>query len=188
MSKGQKIAYIRVSSIGQKTDRQIEKLKGENIDRTFEEKVSAKNVERPELQNMISFAREGDTIVVCSMDRLARSLQDLIKLVKDFNSRGIKVQFLKENLTFTGEDNAMSNLLMGILGSIGVFERDLIAERRQAGIDLAKKQGKYTGRKPALSPQQVDQLRERVKNGEMKSKIAKDYGIRRETVYRYLKK
>ena len=133
--KGQRIGYIRVSSIDQNPDRQLE---GVEIDRVFIDKVSAKDVSRPELQNLLSFAREGDTIVVHSMDRLARNLDDLRSIVKSQTEKGIQIEFIKEGLTFSGEDSPMATLLLSVMGAFAEFERALIKERQREGIELAK--------------------------------------------------
>src|SRR6185437_8961257 len=98
---GQRIGYIRVSSLGQHTERQLE---GVQLDRTFTDKVSGKDTNRPKLQELLEFAREGDTVVVHSMDRLARNLDDLRRLVRLLTQKGVAVEFLHEHLTFTGED------------------------------------------------------------------------------------
>jgi DNA invertase Pin-like site-specific DNA recombinase len=105
---GQQIGYKRVSTVDQNTNRQLE---GISIDKVFEDKSSGKNTARPQLQAALKFCREGDTLVVHSMDRLARNLTDLRLLVKDLTDRGVAVQFIKESLTFTGEDSPMANLL-----------------------------------------------------------------------------
>ncbi|HLG63095.1 MAG TPA: recombinase family protein [Ktedonosporobacter sp.] len=186
--KGQRIGYVRVSSYDQNEDRQIEHMDG--LDRIFTDKASGKNTERPRLQELLSYAREGDTIVVHSMDRLARNLDDLRQLVNTQTRRGIRVEFIKENLTFTGEDSPMSNLMLSVLGAVAQFERDLIKERQKEGIILARKRGVYKGRKKSLSPEKIEDLRQRANNKEKKEKklhLAREYGISRETLYQYLK-
>lgn len=186
--KGQRIGYVRVSSYDQNEDRQLEHMG--DLDRIFTDKASGKNTERPRLQELLQYAREGDTIVVHSMDRLARNLDDLRQLVNTQTRRGIRVQFIKENLVFTGEDSPMSNLMLSVLGSVAQFERDLIKDRQKEGISLAKKRGAYKGRKKSLSPEQIKELRQRANNTEKKEKkshLAKEYNISRETLYQYLK-
>ena len=121
------------------------------------------------------------------MDRLARDLKDLRSLVEHFTSKDIKVQFLKENLTFSGDDSAMSNLLLSIMGGFAEFERNLIKERQLEGIALAKKKGLYKGGKRKLSDEQVLDLKRRSQSGEHKANLARAFGIRRETVYQYLR-
>lgn len=187
MSQGQKVGYIRVSSEGQNTARQYEVLTG--LDRIFEDKVSGKSMDRSQLQAMLAYVRTGDEVVCSSMDRLARSLSDLLHIVSDLTGRGVMVTFKKENLSFTGEnDSPMSMLLLGMLGSVAAFERAIIKDRQAQGIAIAKAKGTvYTGRKPSLTPAQASQLRERAKNGEKKTLLAREYGISRETLYAYLR-
>ena len=181
---GQRVGYVRVSSIDQNTERQLQDI---SVDRTFTDKASGKDTKRPELENLIKYVREGDLVIVHSMDRLARNLDDLRKIVHDLTKRGVKVQFIKENLLFTGEDSPMATLLLSIMGAFAEFERELIKERQREGIAIAKKQGKYLGRKRALNSSQIKELQERVKAGESKSSLARSFKISRETVYQYLK-
>jgi DNA invertase Pin-like site-specific DNA recombinase len=135
----------------------------------------------------MEFAREGDTVIVHSMDRLARNLDNLRKIVQTLTSRGVKIQFIKENLIFTGEDSPMANLMLSIMGAFAEFERALIRERQREGIALAKQRGAYRGRKKTLSPGQVNELQTRAQNGESKVQLAREYGISRETLYQYLR-
>jgi DNA invertase Pin-like site-specific DNA recombinase len=121
------------------------------------------------------------------MDRLARNLDDLRKLVMGLTKRGIRVEFVKEALTFTGEDSPMATLLLNVMGSFAQFERELIKERQREGIAIAKKKGVYKGRKPSLTPEQAGELRKRVAAGEKKAGIARDFNISRETLYQYLR-
>jgi DNA invertase Pin-like site-specific DNA recombinase len=181
---GKVIGYIRVSTIDQNLDRQLEGLK---LDKVFQDKISGKSIVRPALTEMLSYVRDGDTIVVHSMDRLARNLDDLRLLVKNLTSKQIKVKFIKENLEFTGEDSPMSNLLLSVMGAFAEFERALIKERQMEGIALAKRKGVYKGRKPALGSDAAEGLKERVSKGDKKSDIARDLGISRETLYKYLR-
>ena len=137
---------------------------------------------------MLSFVREGDTVVVHSLDRLGRNLDDLRKLVADLNLRSITVQFLHEKLTFTGDgDSSMNKLMFNMLGSFAEFERSLIRERQREGIAIAKKAGVYRGRKPSLTAEQAGDLRKRVTAGEKKAGLAREFGISRETLYGYLR-
>jgi len=183
-AKGQRVGYVRVSSADQNEGRQLEAL-GE-LDRVFVDKASGKHTERPQLQELLSYVREGDTIVVHSMDRLARNMDDLRQLVKTLAARGICVQFIKENLTFTGDDSPMANLMLSVLGAVAQFERDLIKERQEEGIALAQKRGLYQGRKKALSPEQIEEVQRRAAAGEKKLPLAREFGISRDTVYQYL--
>jgi DNA invertase Pin-like site-specific DNA recombinase len=181
---GQRIGYIRVSSFDQNPERQLEQVP---LDRVFTDKASGKDMQRPELDRLLAFVREGDTVVVHSMDRLARNLDDLRRLVQTLTKRGVAVQFLKENMTFTGEDTPMANLMLSVMGAFAEFERALIKERQREGIALAKQRGVYTGRKRALSPAQVAELRRRAAT-EPKAALAREFQISRETLYQYLKR
>jgi DNA invertase Pin-like site-specific DNA recombinase len=178
-----RLGYTRVSSFDQNHQRQLE---GVTIDKVFTDKCSGKDTNRPALTQLVEYAREGDTVVVHSLDRLGRNLDDLRRLVSDLNQRGVTVQFVKEGLTFVGDDSPMSKLLFNLLGSFAEFERSLIRERQREGIELAKKQGKYRGRKPSLSAEQVQELRKRA-NSESKAALAREFAISRETLYQYLK-
>jgi len=182
---GQRIGYVRVSSIDQNADRQLEHLRA---DKLFTDKASGKDTDRPQLQALLAYAREGDTIVVHSMDRLARNVDDLRRLVQEQTKRGIRVQFIKESLTFTGEDSPFAHLMLSVLGSIAQFERDLIKERQREGIALAKQRGAYRGRKRALPDDELPKLLQKVKAGEKKAKLARDFGISRQTLYESLRR
>ena len=181
---GTRVGYIRVSSIAQNTERQLD---GIVVDRVYEDKVSGKDVQRPQLLALLDFVRDGDTVVVHSMDRLARNLDDLRRLVRDLTQRGVRVEFVKEQLTFTGEDSPMATLLLSMMGAFAEFERALIKERQREGIALAKERGAYRGRKKALTDDQVMELRHRVGAGESKVALARSFGVSRETVYQYLR-
>lgn len=184
MANGQQIAYIRVSSVGQNTARQLD---GVSLDKTFEDKVSGKDTNRPALQECLDYLREGDTLHVHSMDRLARNLDDLRRMVKELTGRGVAVKFHKEGLTFTGDDSPMATLLLSMLGAVAEFERSLIAERRQEGIAIAKAKGDvYKGRKPSLSDEQAAELSKRAAEGENKAALAREFGISRATLYTYI--
>lgn len=180
---GQNVGYVRVSSVEQNTARQLD---GVALDKTFTDRVSGKDTLRPQLQACLNYVRDGDTMHIHSMDRLARNLDDLRKLVKDLTSRGVRVQFHKENLIFTGDDSPMANLLLNLLGSVAEFERSLIRERLLQGVALAKAAGKYRGGKPKLADEQVQQLQARVAAGVAKAKVAREFGITRQTLYSYL--
>jgi len=138
LMQGQRIGYVRVSSEEQSVERQ---LNGLHLDKIFIDKVSGKDTNRPELKLLLSFAREGDTIIIHSMDRLARNLDNLRSLVKELTAKGARVQFIKEGLTFSGDDSPIAQLLLSVMGAFAEFERSLIKERQREGIDLAKKRG-----------------------------------------------
>nr|WP_281206639.1 recombinase family protein [Nocardia shimofusensis] len=179
-----RVGYIRVSTVDQNTDRQLD---GIDVERLFTDKVTGKNAERPALQEMLAFVRDGDTVLVHSMDRLARNLDDLRRLVRQLTDKGVRVEFVKEALTFTGEDSPMATLMLSVMGAFAEFERALILERQREGIAAAKARGAYKGRKPALTTDQVALLRDRAAAGEPKSVLAKEFGVSRETVYSYLR-
>ncbi len=181
---GQRIGYVRVSAFDQNTDRQLE---GTQVDRTFTDKASGKDVHREQLDEMMQFIRAGDTVVVHSMDRLARNLDDLRHIVQSLTKRGVCIEFVKEHLSFTGEDSPMANLMLSVMGAFAEFERALIRERQREGIALAKQRGVYRGRKRALSDADIAALKSRVAAGEKKAQVARDFGISRETLYQYLR-
>lgn len=182
--KGQRIGYIRVSTIEQNTSRQLEGIK---VDKSFEDKVSAKDTNRPALQALLEFVREEDVVLIHSMDRLARNLDDLREIVRQLTRKGVKVQFVKENLTFSGDDSAMSQLLLSVIGAFAEFERTLLKERQREGIELAKKRGAYRGRQKSLSAEQLMSLQDALKAGVAKARVARSLGVSRETIYRYLR-
>ena len=183
---GNRVGYIRVSTFEQNTDRQLE---GVQVDKAFTDKISGKDTNRPGLKSLLDYVREGDTVVVHSFDRLARNLDDLRKLVFDLVERGITVEFVKENLRYTNDPNDLyGKLILSVLGSFAEFERSLIRQRQLEGIEAAKKKGVYTGRKRALSPSEILDLQKKATAKKaVKSKIAREYGITRETLYQYLK-
>jgi DNA invertase Pin-like site-specific DNA recombinase len=136
---------------------------------------------------MLRFVRAEDTVMVHSLDRLARNLDDLRRLINVLTGRGVRVEFLKEKLTFTGEDNAMAQLLLSVMGAFAEFERSLIRERQREGVALAKARGAYRGRKRILSEDRIAELRQRAAAGEPKATLAREFGVSRETVYQYLR-
>ena len=182
--RGHRIGYVRVSSFDQNPERQLEHVQADKI---FTDKASGKDTQRPQLEALLVFVREGDTVVVHSMDRLARNLDDLRRLVQDLTQRGVRIEFVKEGLTFTGEDSPMANLMLSVMGAFAEFERALIRERQREGIALARQRGAYRGRKKSLGPKQVAELRRRSAAGEKKIQLAREFGISRETIYQYLR-
>ena len=181
---GQRIGYIRVSSFDQNPDRQLESVR---VARVFTDTASGKDTQRPELERLLAFVREGDTVVVHSMDRLARNLDDLRRVVQGLTTRGVRIEFVKEGLIFTGEDSPMANLMLSVMGAFAEFERALLRERQREGIALAKQRGTYRGRKRALNAEQIAEMKRRIAAGEQKAQVARDLGISRETVYQYLR-
>ena len=189
---GKRIGYVRVSSVDQNEARQLD---GVALDKTFNDKASGKNTDRPQLQAMLDFVREGDEIYVHSMDRLSRSLRDLQDVVERLTAKGISVTFVKENLRFdppaTGTDahrTAYSTLMLQLLGAVGQFERALILERQREGIAIAKTKNLYQGRKNALDKPEIVRLIKMATEGLPKVQIAETLGISRASVYVYLEK
>ncbi|MDO8652025.1 MAG: recombinase family protein [Undibacterium sp.] len=180
MSTGQQLAYIRVSTITGNTARQLD---GMTFDLVFEDKVSGKDTNRPQLQAMKKHARTGDTIHIHEISRLARNTSDLLKLVEEFTGKGVTLIFHKENLTFTGgANNPMNTLMLTLLGAVASFERSLINERSAEGRAVSKK---HQGRKDSLTLEQQAQIRAR--QSESKVALAEEYGVSRATIYNTLK-
>lgn len=188
-TKGHILGYARVSSVDQDTARQLEALNQLGLDRLFEDKASGKDTNRPALKEAMLYARAGDTLVVHSLDRLARNLVDLLNIVEELNARGVSVKFIKENLVFTtSEADPFSKLTLQMLGAFAQFERSLIRERQREGIALAKLAGAYSGRKHALSDEQVKELisLDNTNHGKNRKALADKFGISRTSLYRYL--
>lgn len=184
MSKGKNVGYVRVSSADQNTERQLD---GIELDKVFEDRCSGKDTRRPQLQAMLEYIREGDTLYVHSMDRLARNTVDLLTLVERLTKDGITVVFTKQNLTFSGEATPMNMLLLTMLGAMAQFERALIRERQAEGIAIAKAKGVYKGGRPKLNTAQVQELRMRAADPAIsKAALAREYGISRTVLYQYL--
>lgn len=181
---GKRIGYIRVSTEDQNPERQLD---GIQLDKKFIEYASARSMDRYQLKMMQEYVREDDVVIVHSMDRLARNVRDLRKIVDDLVSRKIEVHFLKENLVFKGNDNPMSNFSLSILGAVAELEWSILHERQKEGIELAKKAGKYKGRKRKLDATKIEILKEEMKTRKTKSQIAFDLGISRNRLYWYLK-
>lgn len=181
---GKLIGYVRVSTVEQNTSRQLE---GIDLNKCFEDKASGKDTNRPALSALKEFVREGDTVIVHSMDRLARNLDDLRKIVKELTGKGVTVKFQKEGLTFTGDDTPRANLLLSVMGAFAEFERALIKERQAEGIALAKVKGVYKGRKPSVDAAMVAEMKRRIDTGEPKAQIARDLNISRETLYQHIR-
>jgi len=184
-SKGQVVGYVRVSTIDQATARQLDGL---SLDRVFEDKVSGKNVDRPALQEMLKFVRQGDTVVVHSLDRLGRNLDDLRALVYGMTEKGVTVKFVKESLTFDpGDSNPMNKMLLSVMGAFAEFERSIIRERQREGIAIARKKNTYKGRVKVLDAEKVAAMKALVAAGMNKAKVARQFGISRPTLYAYLR-
>lgn len=179
------IAYIRVSTVEQNEGRQVEALKKHNIDKTFIEKVSAKDTNRSELKAMIDFAREGDTIFIHSFDRLARSTKNLLDIVEQLQSKGIHLVSNKENIDTS---TATGKLMLTMIGAIAEFERANMLERQKEGIALAKAEGKYKGRKEITYPQNWKEVYNKWKVRELTATKAMELlGLKRNTFYKLVK-
>lgn len=185
MARGQRVGYIRVSTTDQNTARQLD---GVELDRIFEDKASGRDAKRPKLQELLAYVREGDIVIVHSMDRLARNVDDLRRIVTELSGRGVRVEFQREGVIFTGEDNPMNTLLLTMLGAVAEFLRAQNLENQREGIAKARQAGKYKGRKQALTPEQVSEVRQRVAAGEKKTALAKELGVNRDTLYEALKR
>ncbi len=179
------IAYVRVSTVEQNEGRQVAALQEKNIDKWYTEKISAKDTNRPQLKEMLDFAREGDTIYIHDFSRLARSTKDLLDIVEMLNKKGVHLVSNKENIdtsTPTGK------LMLTMLGAIAEFERMNLLERQREGIALAVKEGKYKGRKEIKLDNFPEQY-QRYKNRELnKVQLAELLGITRPTLDKLIKK
>lgn len=173
------LGYVRVSTVEQKEDRQLETMQKYKVEKVFTEKVSGKNTDRPQLQELIEFAREGDIIVIHDFSRLARNTKDLLALVELFTQKGIHLISHKENIdtsTPTGK------LMLTVIAAIAEFERTNLLERQAEGIALAKKAGVYKGRKP-ISIENFEEHYLRWKNREVnKAGLLKELSISRPTL------
>jgi DNA invertase Pin-like site-specific DNA recombinase len=182
---GHRIGYRRVSSIIQSLERQLDGVK---VDRTYEDKLSGKDVKRPQLQAAMDYCRDGDTLVVHSLDRLARNTEDLLRIVRELNAKGVAVEFVKNNMTFRPDaKDPMQSLMLTMLAAFATFERDLIRERQAEGIAIAKTKGVYKGGQPKLTPAQAVELRQKAAEGVPRVHLARHYGISRQAVYDYLR-
>ncbi len=179
------IGYKRVSTLDQNTSRQLVDIA---LEKVFEDKVSGKSLDRPELQNLLDFAREGDSVHIHSMDRLARNLEDLLSLVNHLTNKGVSVHFHKENLIFdnTSSTKAMTKLILSIMGAVAEFERMLILERQREGIALAKKRGVYTGRKP-IKTTLIKETQKLINEGMSVAQACRETKVSRATYYKYIK-
>ena len=187
MPTTQRVAYVRVSSAGQNLDRQLEAV-GE-VDKIYSEYQSAAAAsERPELWKAIKYVREGDTLVVSSIDRLARSLRDMLTIMEELEQKGVTVEFCTQGLTVRpGGGDLTTRLILHIITAVAQSEREMIRERQAEGIAIAKKTpGKYPGRKRRLNSEQIREIRNAVATGVPKAQIARTYGVSRNTLYRYL--
>lgn len=187
----QKIGYIRVSTREQSTGRQADGMASLKLDKIFTEKASGKSKDRPELRLCIDYAREGDTLYIYSMDRLARSLNDLQTIVTELVDKDVSIHFIKESRTYSrNSSDPFNSLLLGILGSFAEFERTIMLERQAEGIAHAKangtKSGKPFGQQPLdknIKPKAIEMFNQ----GISITHIARGLGISRGSVYNLLK-
>lgn len=180
------IAYVRVSTVEQNESRQREGLKAYNIEKWYEEKVSAKDTNRPKLKEMLEFAREGDTIYVWDFSRLARSTRDLLELVELMQNKGIHLKSIKENLD---TNTPTGKLMLTMIGAINEFERANLLERQKEGIKIAKDEGKYKGRKAKEVDKKFEGVYNKYLNRELnKVEMAKELKISRPTLDKLIKK
>ncbi len=175
------IGYARVSSVGQSLEVQLDKLA--HCDKIFEEKKSATSGTRPRLQACLEYVREGDTLVVSRLDRLARSTLHLCQIADELERKGVNLRVIDQNIDTS---DATGRLLFNMLGAIAQFETEIRAERQMDGIQKSKDRGVQFGSKPKLTAEQISELRLRRQNGELIRELMKDYGISKATVYRYL--
>jgi len=179
------IAYVRVSTVDQNEGRQVEALKARNIDKWYTEKVSAKDTNRPQLKEMLEFAREGDTIFIHDFSRLARSTKDLLEIVETLNAKGVHLVSNKENIDTS---TATGKLMLTMIGAIAEFERANLLERQREGIALAAKEGKYKGRRE-VKVENFEEQYQKYKNRELnKVQLAAALGITRPTLDKLIKK
>ena len=177
--------YIRVSTILQNTERQLLDVP---CDRTYEDKLSGKDTNRPQFQLMMSNLRSGDVVNVHSLDRVGRNTKDILEIVETIKSIGATIHFHKENLKFDGSKSDLySDLMLTILSGFATFERNIILERQREGIEIAKQKGKYKGRKSKLSVVEQNELKLEFDGGVPKTELAKKYDLSRSYVYRLVK-
>jgi DNA invertase Pin-like site-specific DNA recombinase len=181
----QVVGYIRVSSQGQNTARQLAGIK---LDMEFVEKVTGSSLDREKLKECIAYVRKGDTLVIDSIDRLARNLRDLQDILTQLTDKGVTVKFIKENLIFTGNDDPISTLMLQMMGAFAEFERTMIRSRQREGIDAAKKSGKHLGRPKVLNGTHALRAKEMKEQKISIRKIAKTMDISRCSVYKLLSK
>lgn len=175
-----RLGYRRVSTV----DQHLENQQLKDVDKMFEDKLSGKDTNRPGLHKLIEYAREGDTVVVNSIDRLARSTVDLISIVQMLTDRGATVVFVRENLRFSSSDSDPSaKLMLTVFAAIGTFERELMRQRQRAGIEKAKLEGKYTGR---VRQADWEGIQAAARDGMPKVEIVKKFGVSRSMVYKIL--
>ena len=178
--------YARVSTSKQKLDMQIEELKkyGVEEENLYCEKISGAKRERKELNNLLNKLREGDTLVVFKLDRLGRTMHQLVDLLNDFQNKGIHFVSIKDGIDTS---TTMGRFLFHIFGAIAEMEREVIAERREAGLERAKKRGLKGGRKKAYTKQQIETMLKMLEDGATKKEVCETFNVPRSTLYRYIR-
>jgi DNA invertase Pin-like site-specific DNA recombinase len=202
---GKRIGYIRTSTIDQNTARQLD---GVPLDKVFEDKLSGKDRNRPQLKLCLEFLREGDTLVIHSLDRLGRNVRDLLDIVGELTTKGVTVSFLHPSLSFSGDDSPINKLLFLLMAGFAEMERNLILERIKEGVALAKRcetckktraehgsqshpfTNKYRGRAPAIRSNngKLETLEQMAAEGKGVAEMARTAGVSRQTVYSWLAK
>lgn len=179
------IGYVRVSTVEQNDDRQLVTMEKYNVEKIFKEKVSAKDTNRPELQKVLEWAREGDTIVIHDFSRLARSTKDLLEIVELLKSKKVTLISAKENID---SSTPTGKLMLTMIGAINEFERENLLERQREGIAIAKEKGKYKGRKKIEYPSNWNEIYPKWKNRELTgNKAMEELGLKRNTFYNLVK-
>lgn len=183
---GKTVGYVRVSTLAQNPERQLE---GVPLNKVFTDYASGKTKDRPQLQAMLDYVREGDTVVVHSIDRLARNLVDLRRLVRELNMSGVRVEFKKEGMVFDGRETAAGTFLLNMVGGFAEFERAMAYERQMEGVALAKRDKRYKGRAPAIRVNngKAELMARLHAEGAKVSAMARQVGVSRQTVYAWLK-
>ena len=180
-----RVAYIRVSTVEQNEARQVEIMKDKGIERFFIDKCSGKSLDRPKLQEMLKFIREGDEVYIHSFSRLGRNVKELLQLIENFDKSGVKLVSLKENFDLS---TPQGRLMINLISSINQFEREIINERVKEGVEIAKREGKYKGRKPIeVDSELLADIIGKINTGEInKVSAAKILGVSRPKLYRLM--
>ena len=181
-AQGHRIGYARVSTVGQSLEVQREKLTAANCSKIFEEKLSGKKRDRPELARMLEYVRDGDTLIITKLDRLARNTLHLHAIAEEFERKGVDFIVLDQPQIDT--TSSLGRLLFSVLGAVASFERDLINERADEGKARARAKGVKFGRTPKLSPDRLADLRMRFAAGVSRSVLEKEFGLTRSSIYR----
>lgn len=180
------IAYVRVSTLEQNEERQVKDLERFGIEKFFSEKASGKDTNRPQLKAMLDFAREGDTIYISDLSRLGRNTEDLLRITKQLQDKGIHLVSSKESIDTS---TATGKLMFTMIAALAEFERTLLLERQRMGIEIAKAKGKYKGRKPVKKPVNWDEVYTQWKNREITgAKAMQLTGLKRNTFYNFINK